>query len=199
MLQTRSRSSDYCGKWGSAMGWDGREASERAADRNAAGWLSAATAAGALVGMCWLLAGRGSPGLGSWLPSLLVLFGAGLLAAVLLVVVWALTARHEARLGIRQQRGALAALAGLALFGVPFTPDLVFSPVFGAALLLLAVRTRDARTAAMGFTALAAALALAVSPELPGAAVILGLVTVAAASVPVQLRRADARAAYSPR
>ncbi|MCC9175723.1 hypothetical protein [Arthrobacter sp. zg-Y179] len=174
------------GKWGIAMGRDGQET--RAADRIAAGWLSAATGAGAVLGAVWHLAGAGNllflPQ--NWFGSLLVGFGSGILAAALLAVAWALTARHEARRGIRQQRGALAALAGLAMFSVPFTPDLVFSPVFGTAVLLLAVRTRDLRTAAMGFMALAAAVALAVFPDLPGAPVMLGLVAVAALSVAVR-------------
>ena len=80
----------------------------------------------------------------------------------------------------------LAALAGLAVFSVPFTPELVFHPAFGAALLLLAARTRDPRTAAMGLTALLAAVVLAVYPDLPGAPVMLGLVAVAAVSAAVQ-------------
>ncbi|MCC3302641.1 hypothetical protein [Arthrobacter sp. zg-Y895] len=159
---------------------------KRRADHNATRWLAAATGAGVVLGAAWHLAGN-LP----FLPqnrfgSLLVGFGAGILAAALLSAAWALTAWWEGRRGTRQQRGALAALAGLAVFSVPFTPDLVFSPVFGAVLLLLAVRTRDARTAAMGITALAAAVVLAVFPDLPGAPVMLGLVTIAALSVAVR-------------
>ncbi|MCQ1954610.1 hypothetical protein [Arthrobacter sp. zg-Y238] len=158
---------------------------ERKADRNATRWLAAAAGAGAVLGAAWHLAGAGNlPFLPqNWFGSLLVGFGSGILAAAQLIVVWLLTARHEDRRGIRQQRGALAALAGLAVFSVPFTPDLVFSPVLGLAVLLLAVRTRDLRTAAMGLTAFSAAIVLAVFPDLPGAPVMLGLVAVAALSV----------------
>ncbi|MCC3273662.1 hypothetical protein MUK71_02085 [Arthrobacter zhangbolii] len=173
------------------------------ADRRAALWLYAATGTAAALGIVWQLAGAG--GL-PFVPqnqagSLLVAFGAGILAAALLLAAWFLTARAEERLGIRQQRGALAALAGLGVFCIPFTPALVFSPVPGLALILLSVRTRDLRTAAMGGTALAAALVLAFFPALPFAAPILALVAAAAFAVVVQAgsRHGRGGAGYSPR
>ena len=167
-----------------------------AADAAATGRLFAATGAGALIGAAWQLAGAG--GL-PFLPqdfggTLLVSFGAGILAAALMLLAWSLTARAESRHGIRQQRGAMAALAGLAVFCIPFTANLVFSPVLGAALILLAVRTRDPRTAAAGCTALAAALALAFFPDFTGAAPVLGLLGIAATAVALQLR-----SGYPPR
>ena len=168
------------------------------ADAAATRWLLAATGTGALLGVAWQLAGAGGlPFLPqNWAGTQLGRFGAGLLAAALILAAWALTARMESRHGIRQQRGAMAALAGLAVLCIPFLPDLVFSPVFGAALLLLAVRTREARTVAAGIMALAAALIPPVSADLPGAAVAggLGLTAVATLAAAVQLR-----SRYSPR
>ncbi|MDM7991654.1 hypothetical protein [Arthrobacter sp. zg-Y877] len=169
---------------------------EMVAEVAATRWLFAATGAGALIGAAWQLAGAGQlPFLPqNFLGTLLVGFGAGILAALLILAAWSLTARSESRLGIRQQRGAMAALAGLAAFCIPFTPDLVFSPVFGAALVLLAIRSRDVRTAAAGVVALAVALALAFSPDFPGSALVLGLVAAAATAVAAQ-----PSAGYSPR
>ena len=169
---------------------------EKTADAGATRWLFAATGTGALVGAAWLAAGTGWQ---DFLPqnfagTLLVNFGAGLLAAALLLAAWALTVRAEARSGIRRQRGAMAALAGLAVLCIPLMPHPVFSPVLGAALILLAFRTRDPRTAGAGFTALAASLALVVFPDFPGAALVLALVAAATILVAVQLP-----AGYSPR
>ena len=126
-------------------------------------WLFAATGTGALLGLAWHLTGTGDLPLlpRNWVGTQLQVFAAGIFAAVLLLAAWALTARAEKRCGIRRQRGAMAALAGAAVFCIPFTPALVFSPFFGVALILLALRTRQGGTAAVGLAALAAALVLA--------------------------------------
>ncbi|MDK1328730.1 hypothetical protein [Arthrobacter sp. zg-Y1143] len=181
-------------------------ADARPADRRAGRHLSAATGIGALLGTAWQLAGAGRlPFLPqNWAGTQLMSFGAGILAAALLLAAWFLTARAETRQGIRVQRGAMAALAALAVLCIPFTPDLVFSPVFGGALILLALRTREALTAALGLTALAAAVVLAFCPSLTGAALIPALTAAAAVAVVVRLGstrdepRRD-RAGYSPR
>ncbi|KAD3456082.1 hypothetical protein GD627_15435 [Arthrobacter yangruifuii] len=156
-------------------------------------WLLVATGVGGLV--AWFLADPGRLTFlpENWVGSQLVSFGAGIVAALLLLAAWFFTARTEKQVGIRQQRGAMAALAGLAVFCIPFLPGLVFSPVFGAALILLAVRTRDVRTAAMGITALACALALAFVPVFPGAMLIPVLVAVGALAVAVQLGSGPAK------
>ena len=168
------------------------------ADAAATRWLLAAAGSGALLGAAWQLAGAGELPFfpENFAGTLLASFGSGILAALLILSAWFLTARSEARNGIRQQRGAMAALTGLAVFCIPFTADLVYSPVFGAALLLLAVRTGEARTAAAGVMALAAALIPAVSADLPGMAVAggLGLTAAATLAAAVQLR-----SRYSPR
>ena len=165
--------------------------------------LFAATGAGALLGTAWHLAGSGDlPFLPqNWIGSQMAAFGAGIVAAVLVLAAWALTARTEHQHGIRRQRGALAALAGMAVLCIPFISGLVFSPFFGVALLLLALRTREVRTAAMGLTAAAAALVPAFFPLFDGAALILALIATAAFAVVVQLGRAPAGTSgtYSPR
>ena len=157
----------------------------RSADRTATRWLSAATCAGAWLGALWLLAGPGRlPFLPDhWAGLLLARFAAGLAAALLLLAACGITAWVEKRAGCRQQQGAMAALAGLAVFAIAFTPELAFSPVFGAALVLLALRTREARTAALGVCALAAALVPAMAPSLPGNAAVLALTGAAALAV----------------
>ncbi|MEB7504102.1 hypothetical protein [Arthrobacter koreensis] len=79
-----------------------------------------------------------------------------LLPSLLIFGAYAFVARFESRLGVRRQRGALVLLSSAALF--PMLPlwSVTFSGVYGAALLALAVRTRDSLTAATGVMALAA-------------------------------------------
>ncbi len=168
------------------------------ADAAATRWLLAAAGSGALLGAAWQLAGGGELPFfpENFAGTLLASFGSGILAALLILAAWFLTARSENRNGIRQQRGAIAALTALAVFCIPFVPDLVYSPVFGAALLLLAVRTGEARTAAAGVMALAAALIPAVSADLSGMAVAGGLGFTAAATLAAAVQL---RSRYSPR
>ena len=60
----------------------------------------------------------------------------------------------------------MAALTGLAAFTFPFFLNLVFSPVYGLALILLAVRTRGAPAAALGAMALLSSLSMVWLPSL---------------------------------
>lgn len=134
------------------------------ADRLAEAWLMAAAASGALFALTWLVMEvHPAVGLPGFPGSLLVV---GAVPALLILAAYFLTAAFERRAGIREQRGALAALTGLAAFTFPFFLNLVFSPVYGLALILLAVRTRGAPAAALGAMALLSSLSMVWLPSL---------------------------------
>ncbi|MSR97383.1 hypothetical protein FYJ28_00880 [Arthrobacter sp. BL-252-APC-1A] len=79
-----------------------------------------------------------------------------LVPAGLIFCAYFFVARTESRLNLRRQRGALALLGfGAVLLGFPLGGS-SFSGVYGAALLALAVRTRETLTVATGVMALAA-------------------------------------------
>lgn len=84
--------------------------------------------------------------------------GWAVIPALLVLGAYLLTAHGERQAGIRQQRGALAALVGLAVLMIPFSAGMAFSPVYGLALLLLALRTRNVSTAVFGALALFASI-----------------------------------------
>lgn len=160
-------------------------AADRIADRIADTFLLAAVSAGALVSLLRTLnvidASVGSFMLWGAVPPLLVL------------AAYLFTAASEGRAGIRRQRGAVAALTGLAVLSVPFVGfHLAFSPVYGLCLIALAVRTRGTLAAATGVLALGVSLAPALSggtfTELQAMASI-ALVAVAAAAAAVRGRR----------
>lgn len=142
-----------------------------AADRRADAALLGATAVGSAAAALRLLTeGALTPVFVGWLWAAV--------PALLILLAYLLTSSMEGKAGIRQQRGALAALTGLAALSIPFTANMPFSPIYGVALLLLAVRTRHAATAVVGVvTLLAPAILGALS--IPQAALALGLLAVA--------------------
>ena len=128
------------------------------ADRTADAALLAAVSGGALLALL-RAAGMPDPFLNLSFPFSL-LWGA--VPVVLILAAYLLTAASESRAGIRRQRGALAALTGLAVLSVPLIGfELIFSPFYGLALIALAVRTRGTLAAATGVLALAVSLTVA--------------------------------------
>ena len=145
-----------------------------AADRRADAALLGAVSAGSVAAAVRLLTEDAlTPAVVGWAwaatPALLIL------AAYLLISFW------EGKAGVRQQRGALAALAGLVALSIPFTASMPFSPIYGVALLLLAVRTRYASTAVVGVVVLLASAILG-PMSTPQAALSLAVLAVACAA-----------------
>ncbi|MGW9403660.1 hypothetical protein ACWGQ2_06755 [Arthrobacter sp. NPDC055585] len=143
----------------------GLEEAGRIADAAAGAWLLRAVGMGAVLALLCELSGNGGfrppwepldlsgilPGLHP-LPVLLPMF----LPALLIFCAYFFVARTENRLNVRRQRGALVLLGFASLFLAPPLWSVTFSGVYGAALLALAVRTRDTLTVATGVMALAA-------------------------------------------
>ena len=134
---------------------------EHRADRVADASLLAAAAAGSLLSVLRIAVREiGSP----FTPAYPVFLLWGAVPALLILGAYLLTAASEGRNGIRRQRGALAALTGLAVLSVPLIGfDLVFSPVYGLALIALALRTRGTLAAAAGVLAVSVSLTLALA------------------------------------
>ncbi|MER1995288.1 MAG: hypothetical protein ABTA24_02150 [Arthrobacter sp.] len=145
---------------------------ERAADAAADAWLLRSVGAGAVLALLYQLGG--SEGfVPAWEPLNLwwILPGElyplhvilpGLLPGFLVFVAYLFVARMESRLNLRRQRGALAILVFTAVFLGLVMGSMAFSGVYGAALLALAVRTRETLTVMTGVMALAASVACAV-------------------------------------
>lgn len=100
--------------------------------------------------------------------------------AVVIFAAYVLVARKENRFNVRRQRGALALLGFAAPILALLLWSTTYSGVYGAALLALALRTRETRTAATGVMALAAYLAAFFLAESWVVLPMLGLVAVAA-------------------
>ena len=130
--------------------------SEKAADLKAEAWLFATAALGSLACLIRVAIEEAYPG--AWLPFPGAELGWAVIPALLVLVAYLLTAHGERHAGIRQQRGALAALVGLAVLLIPISAGLIFSPVYGLALLLLALRTRNILTAVFGALAFFASI-----------------------------------------
>ncbi len=144
----------------------GFEEAGRIADTAAGAWLLRAVGIGAVLALLYELSGNGGfrppwdpldlSGilLGVYFPlhALLPL----LLPSLLIFGAYAFVARIESRLKVRRQRGALVLLGFASLFLALPLWSVTFSGVYGAALLALAVRTREALTVATGVMALAA-------------------------------------------
>ncbi|MBD8045085.1 hypothetical protein H9638_14830 [Arthrobacter sp. Sa2BUA2] len=140
------------------------------ADRSAGMWLMRAAGAGALYSLFLELSGNAGfrPPWETldltWIPAgpyLQLLVPAGLILGAYLM-----TARVETKLGIRQQRGALAVLVFAALF-LPLGG--VFAATYGVSLLALSVRTRETLTVVTGVMALVAWIAVSfLSSPVPG-------------------------------
>jgi len=132
-----------------------------AADATAGSSLLGATGVGAVFALGFQLAGWGSF-VPPWAPltfesvvmSYLWMFAPMIVPAALIFAAYLATARTESRLDVRQQRGALALLAILAAFPLP--PTSAFSGIYGVALILLAVRTKETFTVVVGALALIA-------------------------------------------
>ena len=168
-----------------------RRAAERRADRTADAALLAAAAAGALLALFRLAAVETGPNSSPDSTLAVLLYGAA--PVLLALAAYLLTAAAERRTGIRQQRGAMAALTGLAVLSVPLVGfEAAFSPFFGLALIALAVRTRGALAAATGVLALAAALSAGPLTDAQAMAAF-ALVAVAGGTAAVRSRR---QAAY---
>ena len=168
-----------------------RRAAECRADRTADAALLAAAAAGALLALFRLAAVETGPN--SSPDSTLGVLLCGAAPVLLARAAYLLTAAAERRTGIRQQRGAMAALTGLAVLSVPLVGfEAAFSPFFGLALIALAVRTRGALAAATGVLALAAALSAGPLTDAQAMAAF-ALVAVAGGTAAVRSRR---QAAY---
>ncbi|MBF4994970.1 hypothetical protein ITX31_12705 [Arthrobacter gandavensis] len=161
-----------------------------AADAYAGAALMSAVGVGTVLSLLYVLSGNSAfrtpwepADLSLLFPGVLYLFW-GLLPLVVPAAVlfgaYFFVARKESRLSVRRQRGALALLGFAApLLALPLWST-TYSGVYGAALLALALRTREARTAATGVMAFAAYLG---SNVLAGSWVVLpmlGLVAVAA-------------------
>ncbi|MDN3483073.1 hypothetical protein QMA10_14215 [Arthrobacter sp. APC 3897] len=145
-----------------------------AADRRAdAALLGAASAGSAAAAVRLLTDGAVPPAVAGW---------AWVAApAFFILLAYVPVASGEGKAGIRQQRGALAALSGLAVLSVAFTVSMPFSPFYGIALLLLGVRTRYPATAVVGVAAVLASV-IVVPLSVPQGALCLGLLAVACAA-----------------
>lgn len=141
------------------------------ADRRAEATLIGAVAIGCLASIVRLLTEDA-------LTSVAVSFVWGLLPPALILAAALIAAPAERKAGIARQGGALLVLAGLAAFSVPFTVSLPFSPIYGTALILLAVRTRYSTTAVVGGVALVGSLVVG-SVNVPQAVFALAVLAVA--------------------
>ena len=168
---------------------------ERRADRVADASLLTAAAAGSLLSVLRIAVGEfGSP----FTPAYPFFLLWGAVPAFLILGAYLLTAASERGCGIRQQRGALAALTGLAVLSVPLIGfDNAFSPIYGLALMALALRTRGTLAAAAGVLAVSVSLTLALAGEtftgLQATAAVF-LVAVASGIAAVRCRREAAAA-----
>lgn len=144
---------------------------QAAADRRAEATLIAAVTLGCLASVVRLLT-EGA------LTSVAVSFVWMLLPPALILAAALTAAPAERKTGIAQQGGALFALAGLAALSVPFTASLPFSPVYGIALILLAMRTRRTQPAVVGGVALVGSVVLNFM-TVPQAVLALALLSVA--------------------
>lgn len=186
-----------------AAGGAGDAPADSAADAAAGAWLLRAVGMGAVFALLYELSGNGRfrP---SWEPLDLPVVFVGafvpvgvllplLLPSLLIFGAYAFVARFESRLGVRRQRGALVLLGFAALF--PMLPlwSVTFSGVYGAALLALAVRTRDSLTAATGVMALAAYVVVTFLSVGWVALAVLGFVAVAAFVAAWRLARESRR------
>lgn len=153
-----------------------------AADRRAESTLIGAVALGCLASVVRLLTEDA-------LTSVAVSFVWMLLPPALILAAALIAAPAERKAGIAQQGGALLVLAGLAAFSVPFTVSLPFSPIYGIALILLAVRTRYSTTAVVGGVALVGSLVVGLLPA-PQAVLALAVLAVACVANSVKVRSA---------
>ena len=112
------------------------------------------------------------------------------LPVALILLSYVLTAARERQAGIRRQRGALAALTGLAALSVPFFWSVIFTPVYGIAVVLLAIRTRYTPTAAFGALTLFASLYVGFL-TVPQAVFLVALLAVAGAANTIRTWRAS--------
>lgn len=134
---------------------------ERRADRVADASLLAAAAAGALLSVLRIAVREiGSP----FAPAYPFFLLWGAVPALLILGAYLLTAASESGTGVRQQRGALAALTGVAVLSVPLI-GFDFSPIYGLALMALALRTRGTLAAAAGVLAVSVSLTVALAGE----------------------------------
>lgn len=153
-----------------------------AADRRAEAALIGAVALGCLASIVRLLT-EGA------LTSVAVSFVWMLFPPALILAAAVIAAPAERNAGITQQRGALLILAGLAALSVPFTVSLPFSPIYGIALILLAVRTRYSTTAVIGGVALIGSLVVSIL-TVPQAVLALAVLAVACVANAVRVRSA---------
>ncbi|MET4061069.1 apolipoprotein N-acyltransferase [Arthrobacter sp. UYP6] len=165
-------------------------ASEVVADRTSDAALIGAVTVGSLAALVRLLTDN----------ALTPVVIEGLWAALpvaLILLSYVLTAARERQAGIRRQRGALAALTGLAALSVPFFWSAIFTPVYGIALVLLAVRTRYTPTAAFGALTLFASLYVGFL-TVPQAVFLFALLVVAGAANTIRMERESRRHAPRP-
>ncbi|MBG6181154.1 hypothetical protein [Arthrobacter sp. CAN_A1] len=106
---------------------------------------------------------------------------------VLLWGAYLFVATAEGREGRRGHRGAMAVLVVLAVVVALFSHGIYFSPIYGLALLLLAVRTRGVLSTAVGVFALLVALGI-LSLQSSGAALSVSLLAVASLIAAVRIR-----------
>ncbi|MHA7276800.1 hypothetical protein ACX80O_09805 [Arthrobacter sp. Hz1] len=154
---------------------------ERTANLRADQSVLIATAAGAILSVIYVLLSSGgsirrAP---TSTAGLLELWLWGAAPVVLILGAYLMVATAEGRDGERHQRGALAVLVGAAVIVTLPSLAFAFSPVYGVALILLAVRTRGVLAAAVGVLALTAAFGIT---TLTSAGAALGVVMVAIAS-----------------
>ncbi|UPO78057.1 hypothetical protein [Arthrobacter sp. Helios] len=140
------------------------------ADKSAGMWLMRAAGAGAVYSLFLELSGNAGfrPPWETldltWFP--LWPYHQMLMPAGLIFAAYLMTARGEKKLGIRQQRGALAVLVFAALF-LPLGG--VFAATYGVSLLALSVRTRETLTVVTGMMAVVAWVAVSfLSSPVPG-------------------------------
>lgn len=161
-----------------------------AADAYSGAALMSAVGVGTVLSLLYVLSGNAvfrtpwEPADLSFLfPGVLYLFWSLLpliVPAVVIFAAYVLVARKENRFNVRRQRGALALLGFAAPFLALLLWSTTYSGVYGAALLALALRTRETRTAATGVMAFAAYLAAFFLAESWVVLPMLGLVAVAA-------------------
>lgn len=131
------------------------------ADKSAGMWLMRVAGAGALYSLFLELSGNAGfrpPWVTldlTWIP--LWPLNQVIVPAGLIFAAYLMTARVETKLGIRQQRGALAVLVFASLL-LPLGG--LFAVTYGVSLLALSVRTRDTLTVVTGVMAVVASIAV---------------------------------------
>lgn len=124
-------------------------------------WLMRAVGTGAVAAIAYEFTGWGASGFFPhlWLsdqPSSLVSYWLQVVPSLLLLLAWIMTAREESRQGVHAQGRVMGVVAVLAIIVRGFSPPFGLATIYGLALLLLAARTQDYRTAACGILALLA-------------------------------------------